>query len=669
MSDPTPQPIVEPYPAPELIGAGSYEEERAALERTWRRPPGLYGWITSTDHKEIGLRFIKTAFVFFALAGVLAVLMRIQLSRPENTFLGPDLYNQIFTTHGTAMMFLFAVPVMEGMALYLVPLMIGTRNVAFPRLMNFGYWVFVFAGCLLYAGLLLDIGPDMGWFAYAPLSGPEYTPGKRFDIWSQVVTLVEVSSLVGAVEVITTTFKQRAPGMSLSRIPLFVWAMVITSFMIIFAMPSVMTCSTMMSMDRLTNVHTQFYNRAEGGDPLLWQHLFWFFAHPEVYIIFIPATGFISAILPTFCRRPMFGYTPLILSLIATAFIGFGVWVHHMFATPLPRLGQGLFTASSMMIVIPNGLQIFCWTATICTGKLRFDTPMLFMLGFFGNFLIGGLTGVMLASVTIDLQLHDTFFVVAHLHYVLIGGALFPLFGAIYYWFPKWTGKLMNERMGFWNFVLLFVGFNLTFFPMHMLGLRGMTRRVYTYLHETGWGSLNMLATVGAGVMAAGIVLFLVNVWWSRRYGAISGDNPWGADTLEWATASPPPPGNFVRYPTVGSLSPLWLDPPTQPTVIGISSNHREVLLTTTHDAIPDSRYHMGHETIWSFWLAQTVGWMVVGFIFHPVWIPIGFVLGTAIVFAWFWPTTEPAPIYHSKAQEHYFEKHTGVGGAVEARV
>src|SRR5688572_14451550 len=337
--------------------------------------------------------------------------------------------------------------------------------------------------------------------------------------------------------------------MSLNRIPLFVWSMLVAFFMILFAMPAVTICSTLLSMDRLTNVSTQFFNHTEGGDALLWQHLFWFFGHPDVYIIFLPATGFISAIIPTFTRRKIFGYTALVLSMIATGFIGFGVWVHHMFTTPLPELGQAMFTASSLMIVIPNGIQIFCWIATLWGGRPRLKTPLLFILGFFAIFIIGGLTGVILASVTIDLQAHDTFFVVAHLHYVLIGGAVFPLLGAFHYWFPKWTGRMLSERLGRWNVLLLTAGFHLTFWPLHHLGLHGMPRRVYTYGAETGWGPMNHLATAGAGLLFVSVLLFLWNVMRSRRRGALAGPNPWGGETLEWATASPPPRYNFQHPP------------------------------------------------------------------------------------------------------------------------
>jgi cytochrome c oxidase subunit I+III len=642
---------------PELPAADPVHE---ALDRTWRRRPGFLGWLTTTNHKDIGLRFIITAFVFFVLGGVMALLMRLQLAVPRNTLLGPDVYNQLFTTHGTNMMFLFAVPVMEGMGLYLVPLMVGTRNVSFPRLLNFGYYIYLSAGCILYTGLLLDVGPDMGWFSYVPLAGPDFSPGKRVDLWSQFVTLVEISTLVGAVEIITTAFKQRAPGMSLNRIPLFVWAQVVTSFMVIFAMPAIMLCSTMLATDRMVHVNTQVFNQAEGGDPLLWQHLFWFFAHPEVYIIFLPATGFISAILPAFTRRKDFGYVAMVLALIATAFIGFGVWVHHMFATPLPQLGQGMFTASSLMIVIPNGVQMFCWTATFWGGKVRMGLPLAFVLGFFANFLIGGLTGVMLASVAIDTQVHDTFFVVAHLHYVLIGGSVFPLFGAFYYWFPKWTGRMLNTAAGWVNFVLLFVGFNLTFFPMHTLGIRGMTRRVYTYAPETGWGALNLLATVGAFTMALGVLTFILNVLWSRRNGRPAGDNPWDASTLEWTTSSPPPSYNFRFVPTVRSRDPAWEDGPDTPVVTGLSLHAREVLVTTTHDAVPDHRYHLPGDSIWPTVLAFVTAGMFVWCIFHP----LGFVVGTTAILlvlaGWFWPSHEAKPIHHPATEEQQLAAATG---------
>src|SRR4051795_10412519 len=543
-------------------------ELHARLTRTWRTGPSLIARLSSVDHKVVGRRYILTAFFFLCLGGLSAVAMRLQLARPEAKLLGPDLYNQLFTMHGTTMMFLFAVPVMEAFAVYLVPLMLGTRNIAFPRLNAFSYWVYLSGGIFLWASFMLKVGPDVGWFAYTPLSGPDFSPGKRVDVWAQMITFTEVSALAVAVEIIVTTFKQRAPGMTLDRIPLFVWSMLVTSFLIIFAMPAVMVASTMLILDRLVGTH--FFNPAEGGDALLWQHLFWFFGHPEVYIIFLPATGMVSAIVAAFSRRPVFGYLPLILSLIAVGFLSFGLWVHHMFVTGLPQLGASFFTASSMLIAVPNGVQIFCWLATLWDGRPVFKTPLLFVLGFFFIFVIGGLSGVMVASVPIDTQVHDTYFVVAHFHYVLIGGAVFPLIGAVYYWFPKITGRLMSEGLGKWNFWLAFVGFNVAFFPMHILGLQGMPRRVYTYPSGIGWDALNLVSTVGAFLFAFSFVLLLWNMLRSARQGALAGDNPWDAESLEWATSSPPPPQNFTRIPVITGPSPMWENPDVLPAIAGM---------------------------------------------------------------------------------------------------
>src|SRR3954447_3586546 len=425
-------------------------ELRLRLARTWGTASGLIGSLSTVDHKVIGIRYTVTAFVFLLLGGLAAMVMRVQLAQPNNEVVSAEVYNQIFTMHGTTMMFLFGVPVGEAFAVYLVPLMVGTRNIAFPRLNAFSYWIFLFGGTFLWVSFALNIGPDVGWFAYVPLSGPEFSPGKRADTWAQMITFTELSGLAVAVEIVVTVLKQRAPGMTLDRIPLFVWAVFVNSLVIIFALPAVMVASTMLILDRLIGTH--FFNPAEGGDALLWQHLFWFFGHPEVYIIFLPATGIVSSIIPTFARRQAFGYLALVLSLIAVAFLSFGLWVHHMFTTGLPQLGSAFFTASSMLIAIPNGLQIFCWIATLWDGRPVFRTPLLFVLGFFFIFVAGGLSGVMLASVPIDTQVHDTYFVVAHFHYVLIGGAVFPLLGAVYYWFPKITGRMMNERLGVWNF-------------------------------------------------------------------------------------------------------------------------------------------------------------------------------------------------------------------------
>jgi cytochrome c oxidase subunit I+III len=611
-------------------------EHIRALEHTWRRHRGVLGWIGDTTHTTIGRRFLVTAFVMFVLGGLLALTMRLQLARPEQHLVGPDLYNQIFTTHGSTMMFLFAVPVMQGLGLYIVPIMVGTRNVAFPRLAAFSWWMYVFGGALLYIALFLNTGPDAGWFAYTPLSGPMFGAGKRVDIWAQMITFTEISSLGVSVNLIVTILKMRAPGMSLDRLPMFCWAQLVTSFMVVFAMPAVMLASTCLALDRL--VGTQFFNHAAGGDHVLWQHLFWFFGHPEVYIIFIPALGIVSTIIVSSLRRPLFAYMPMVLSLVATGFLGFGLWVHHMFATGLPQIGQSFFTAASMMIAIPTGVQFFCWIATLATGKATYRTSFFFILGFFLTFLIGGLTGVMLASVPIDLQVHDTFFVVAHLHYVLLGGAVFPLLGGLYHWWPKLTGRMLDERLGKWNAAFVVVGFNLTFLPMHQLGYRGMPRRVYTYGADRGWGDLNMLATIGAFVLAIGVVLFVVNAARSFRLPKNAPADPWLADSLEWSTASPPPRYGFVHLPTVNGRYPRWSAQADQAVVRGLSTDKREVLITDLLDAAPDHRHALPDEALSPFFAALTAAITIVACIFTPWGLPAGGALFAIVMVSWFWP-------------------------------
>jgi cytochrome c oxidase subunit 1 len=610
---------------------------RSTLSKTWGTPRGVLGALSTVDHKVVGRRYIVTAFIFLFLGGLSAVVMRLQLARPENGVVGPDLYNQLFTMHGTTMMFLFAVPVMQAFAVYLVPLMVGTRNIAFPRLNAFGYWVFLFGGLMLWVSFMLNIGPDVGWFAYVPLSGPEFSPGKRADIWAQMITFTEVSSLAAAIEIIVTVFKQRAPGMTLDRIPLFVWAVLVTAFMIVFAMPAVMLASTMLILDRLVGTH--LFNPAEGGDVLLWQHMFWFFGHPEVYIIFLPGTGMVSAIIATFARRQVFGYLGMVLALIATGFLSFGLWVHHMFATGLPQLGASFFTASSMLIAIPSGLQIFCWIATLWDGRPVFKTPLLFVLGFFFIFVAGGMAGLMLASVPIDSQVHDTYFVVAHFHYVLIGGAVFPLLGAVYYWFPKLAGRMMSERLGRWHFWLAFIGFNLAFFPMHVLGLQGMPRRVYTYQPEMGWANLNLLVTFGALILFASFVLFLWNVITSARSGTVAGDNPWNASSLEWATSSPPPPHNFDRIPVVTHREPLWAaGNGPMPVATGLAVEHRQLVVTTLVDARPTTRESSPDPSIWPLIAAMLTAVLFIGSVFTPWAVVWGTPPLAIALICWFWP-------------------------------
>jgi cytochrome c oxidase subunit I len=627
-------------PAPEELRDDQVDgaELSARLAKTWGTQKGLVGTLSTVDHKIIGRRYIITAMVFLFLAGLSAVAMRVQLSQPENSLIGPDLYNQLFTMHGTTMMFLFGVPIGEAFAVYLVPLLVGTRNIAFPRLNAFSYYVYLFGGAMVWFAFMLNVGPDVGWFAYVPLAGPEFSPGKRVDFWAQMITFTEVAGIAVAVEIVVTVFKLRAPGMTLDRIPLFVWAELVNALVIIFALPAVVTASAMLLLDRLVGTH--FFNPAEGGDALLYQHLFWFFGHPEVYIIFLPATGWVSAIVVTFARRQAFGYIPLVLSLFATGFLSFGLWVHHMFTAGLPQLGASFFTASSMLIAIPNGIQIFCWIATLWDGRPVFRTPLLFVIGFFFIFVAGGLSGIILASVPIDTQVHDTYFVVAHFHYVLIGGNVFPLLGAVYYWFPKFTGRMMSERIGRWHFWLAFVGFNVAFFPMHITGLMGMPRRVYTYLPEMGWGTLNLVSTIGAAVFFASFVLFLYNVVASARRGALAGPNPWDAGTLEWAAGSPPLPQNFDRIPVVTNREPLWAHRESLPVVAGLSVENREQIVSTVSSGRADLRESSPEPSIWPFLAAVATAATFIGSIFTPWAVVWGGLPLAVTLLGWFWPKT-----------------------------
>jgi cytochrome c oxidase subunit 1 len=618
---------------PELTGA----ELTARLERSWSRPRGILGWLATVDHKEIGRRYIITALLFLAAGGVVALFMRLQLARPDNNMIGAERYNQLFSMHGSTMMFLFAVPIMEGIAVYIIPLMLGTRSTAFPRLNAFSYFTYLFGGLLLWASFVLNMAPDVGWFEYTPLSGPQYSPGKHSDIWAQMVTFTEVAALSAAVVLTCTILKTRAPGMTLSRMPLFAWAMLVEAVMIIFAMPAVALVTTgLLIPDRL--VGTQFFNAAEHGDALLFQHLFWFFGHPEVYIIFLPATGFVSVIVEAFCRRPVFAHAVVVLALISTGILAFGLWVHHMFATGLPRVGYSFYTAASMSVSIPTGLQIFCWLATMWDGRPRFQVPMLYVVGFIVTFVIGGLSGVIIAAVPLDLQLHDTYFIVAHFHYVLIGGAVFPLLGILTYWYPKATGRMMDETLGKIGFWMLFLGFQLAFFPMHFSGLLGMPRRVYTYPAGLGLELPNLLSTVGSFVVGAAVVVFVVNGIVSLYRGRIAGPDPWQAPSLEWATTSPPPVYNFAHIPVVESRTPLWDSGADLPVVTGLRVDEKEMLLTTVVAATPDLREPVPEPSLWPFIAAVAVAVLFITSIFSPWAVPFGIIPCAIALIAWFWP-------------------------------
>jgi cytochrome c oxidase subunit 1 len=617
---------------PKLTGA----KLEARLDRAWHRPPGILGWLATVDHKEIGRRYIVTALLFLAAGGALALLMRLQLARPDSNLISAQRYNELFTMHGSTMMFLFAVPVMEGIAVFIIPLMLGTRSTAFPRLNAFSYYMYLFGGLLLWGAFALNIAPDIGWFAYTPLSGPQFSPGKRADIWAQMITFTEISALAAAVVLVCTILKTRAPGMTLARMPLFAWAMLVVAVMIIFSMPAVALASSMLISDRL--VGTQFYNSWEHGDALLWQHLFWFFGHPEVYIIFLPATGFVSVITETFCRRPVFAYPVVVLALVSTGILAFGLWVHHMFATGLPRVGYSFYTAASMTVAIPTALQIFCWLATMWDGRPRLQVPMLYVIGFIVTFVIGGLTGVIIAAVPLDLQLHDTYFIVAHFHYVLIGGAVFPLLGILTYWYPKITGRMMSDTLGKIGFWTIFLGFQLTFFPMHFSGLLGMPRRVYTYPAGLGLELPNLFSTIGAFVVASSVVLFVINGLVSLYRGPIAPANPWGGASLEWATSSPPPVYNFAHIPVVESRTPLWDITGELPVVTGLRVDEKEILLTTVVAATPDLREPVPAASLWPFIASVAVAIFFIASIFSPWAVVFGAIPSAIALIAWFWP-------------------------------
>ena len=518
---------------------------------------GWMVWLTTVDHKKIGIMYLVTALLFFLIGGIEALLIRLQLGAPENSLLTPEAYNQIFTMHGTTMVFLAIMPLNAGFMNYFVPLMIGAGDMAYPRMNAMSYWLLLFGGLMMYVSFISGgSAPDAGWFAYAPLTETRFSPTRGMDFWALGLLLLGISSMAGSINIIVSIIRLRAPGMRFNRMPLFVWMSLITSFLLVFALPSITAALIFLFFDR--NFGTNFFLPAAGGDPLLWQHLFWFFGHPEVYIMILPGFGMISEILPVFSRKPIFGYEFVAYSGIAIAFLGFVVWAHHMFATGLGVVADTFFSAASMLISVPTGVKIFNWLATMWRGDLRFKTPLYFAIGFIAQFVIGGISGVSLAATPFDLQVTDTYYVVAHFHYVLFGGAVFSLFGAAYYWIPKISGRMLDEGWGKWNFWIVFIGFNLAFFPMHMAGIQGMPRRVWTYQENQGWNLWNQLATIGAFLIAFGTLIFLINLMRSLRQGEAAGDDPWDAATLEWATTSPPPAHNFDHEIIVNSRRPVW---------------------------------------------------------------------------------------------------------------
>src|ERR1700759_2337016 len=562
------------------------------LHEMWETAPGLYGWLATVDHKDIGIRYIVTAFVFLILGGIEALIFRLQLSWSNLHLLMPEQYDQLFSMHGMTMIFLYAGPVLSGFSNYLWPLLLGARDMALPRLNALSYWIYLCAGIVLYSGFAVGFGPNAGWFNYVPLAARAYNDGPNIDIYALGMVLLGISTTVGSINFVVTFLRMRCPGMSINRVPILAWGTLTASAANIFAIPAVSLAFFLLWMDR--NLDTHFFDAAAGGSAMLWQHLFWMFGHPWVYAIVLPAMGMVSDGLPVFCRRPLVGYTAVALATVATMVLGFGVWVHHMFATGLPNISLSFFSAASIIITVPSSVGVFAWLATIWTGRPVFTTAFLFFASFIVLFTIGGVSGFMTGSVPVDWQLTDTYFVVAHLHYVLIGINVFPVAGALYFWFPKMAGRMMDERLGRWNFWTMFIGMNFAFLPMHLTGLFGMPRRIYTYPAGMGWSTLNTLTSIGAFIFALGVLILLVNVVRSMRAGARAAQNPWDAPTLEWSVPSPPPPYNFAVIPTVVSRHPLWesrLDEsPARSTLDRgmLLDSGKETIATSALDAVPD---------------------------------------------------------------------------------
>jgi cytochrome c oxidase subunit I len=630
---------------------------RQQLEGIWETTPGIAGWFASVDHKEIGIRYMVTAFAFLGLGGIEALIMRLQLAGPNEHLLTPEQYSQLFSTHGMTMIFLYALPILSGFSNYLWPLILGARDMAFPRVNALSYWLYLAAGLFMYAGFAIGAGPNDGWFNYVPYANREYNPGLNMDFYSLGMIFLGISTTVGSVNFVVTFLRLRAPGMSINRVPVMIWGTLTASAANILVVPSVSLAFFLLWMDR--NYGTHFFDVANGGQPLLWQHLFWIFGHPWVYALVLPAMGMVSDGLPVFCRRPLVAYTAVVLATLATMTLGFGVWVHHMFATGLPNLALSFFSGVSIIITIPSAVAVFAWTATIWTGRPVVTAAFLFFASTIVLFVIGGVSGFMTGSVPVDWQLNDTYFVVAHIHYVLIGINVFPVMGALYFWFPKMTGRLLDEKLGAWNFWTMFVGFNLAFLPMHLTGLLGMPRRIYTYPAGIGWSTLNMITSIGAFVFATGILLTLINVLASLRQGKPAGANPWDAATLEWAVPSPPPPYNFAVIPIVASRHPLWesrLQESQGESSIdrGLVLDHeRETVATTPLDAEPDAILKMPFDSPAPFVLTLGATSFFVGLLLHNHFWPLaltGALVSAAAILIWLWPerqlgqTVEPAP-------------------------
>jgi cytochrome c oxidase subunit I len=627
---------VAPAPAPEPHAGGGGTQT------------GLVSWLTTTDHKRIGILYLGTALGFFAVAICFALIMRLQLIVPNNTFLSPGQYNQVFTMHGTTMVFLFAMPALAGLVNYLIPLMIGARDMAFPRLNAFSYWLMLTGGILLYASFIFGGAPDTGWFSYAPLTSRIYSAHDGVDFWTLSLLALGVSSLVGAANAIVTMLRMRAPGMRLRDMPVFAFANFVNSFLILFAIPSLTAALAMLYLDR--HYGTSFFDVAGGGDPVIWQHLFWFFGHPEVYILILPVFGILSEIVPVFSRKPLFGRGTMLVMIGVISFFGFTVWAHHMFSVGLGSVLDKIFAGSTMIIAVPTGVKIFNWLATMWGGSLRFRSPLYFTTGFIAMFVIGGLTGVSLAVVPFDWQVTDSYYVVAHFHNVLFGGTLLGVLGGLHYWYPKATGRLLNERLGKTSFWVIFAGFNLTFMPLYVVGILGMPRRVYTYDSGLGWEPYNLVSSIGGMIIATGIIILLYNFISSLRKGAVAGDDPWDAWTLEWATTSPPPVYNFDSVAPVRGPRPLWdLKHPDK--ADWLQSGRPAAEAPPSAGATAEGHHEAPMSSSIPLLAAIGVVAVAAGGLGAPLIPAIGavFLLGTLV--AWAWQPWEESPHLHGDAR------------------
>ncbi len=621
--------------------APSVESRLQLLEQVWAERKGLLGWITTTDHKRIGIMYFFTALVMFGAGGVEALLIRTQLIGPHGTVLSPQAYDEVFTMHGVTMIFLFVIPMTTGaFGNYLVPLMIGARDMAFPRMNALSYWIYLGSAIFMYAGLAGGHAPNAGWFDYVPLASKTYSPGINIDFYGWGLIFNGISSTAAAINFIVTIFKLRAPGMSLNRMPLFCFAFLAVSFSLLFALPSLTVATLFLELDRNLGFH--FYDAAHGGDPLLWQNLFWIFGHPEVYIIILPAFGIATAIIPTFTHRKMVLFPLVALAELLVAFLGFGVWVHHMFVVGFATLTTVYFAATSLIIVIPSGIQLFAWITTIATGTPEFETPLLWIIGFIVFFLIGGLSGVTVAAIPFDQQVEDSYYIVAHFHFVIFGAAVFPILGGMYFWFPKLTGRMYHEGIGKLSFWLTFAGTFGTFFPMHILGFLGMPRRLYTYPAGMGWTFLNALESWSAYLLTLGLLLIFLNLLISYFRGPVCEADPWEGDTLEWSTTSPPPAYNFAVIPTVSSPYPMWdkedreLDRRRLERGEGLLASGHQTLTTTMEDAEVDEILSMPSHSIWPPVCALMLTGIFAMLLLHHYWIAVGFgVAGGLALITW----------------------------------